>query len=130
MGAARGAGAAPGEGAVRADGDRAGIDRGTAEPRSPTRPLSPARRRDEATALLEQWRAEHLLSDAVWAVAAYALPIIVSHGTLRASPRRIAERTGLDIAVVNRALLDLCLAGCLRPVGETSRAQHTIYRLG
>ncbi|WP_340559577.1 hypothetical protein [Streptomyces sp. GSL17-111] len=106
------------------------LDRVTAEPQKPPRPMLPAQRRDEAAALLERWRAQHLLSKEVWAVAAYALPIILSHGTLQASPRRIAERTGLDVAVVNRALLDLCLAGCLRPVGETSRAHHTTYRLG
>ncbi|MBW1601707.1 Bro-N domain-containing protein [Streptomyces sp. JJ66] len=90
----------------------------------------PRQRHPEAAELLDKWRQQHLLSEEVWTVAAYALPIIVEHGTLQASPSKVAERTGLNVAVVNRALLDLCLAGCLRPVGETARAKHTIYQLG
>lgn len=90
----------------------------------------PAQRTPEAAEILERWRSRHLLGKEVWAVAAYALPIILEHGGLQASPRRIAERTGLDLATVNRALLDLVVAGLLRPVGETSRARHTVYDLG
>lgn len=106
------------------------LDRVTANPPRGPGARTPQRRKDEAAGLLESWRSRHLLSKDVWAVAAYALPIILEHGNLQASPRKIAERTGLDVALVNRALLDLCLAGCLRPVGETSRSKHTIYELG
>jgi DNA-binding MarR family transcriptional regulator len=115
------------------------LDRLTTEPpRGPRTARDPARRTlprqstrtPEAAEMLESWRNRHLLSPEVWAVAAYALPILLEHGDLQASPKRIAERTGLDQGTVNRALLDLVVAGLLRPVGETSRARHTAYTLG
>lgn len=90
----------------------------------------PGRRRTEAAALLARWRNRFLLGKDVWVVATYALPILLEHGQLQAAPRTIAERTGLDLPTVNRALLDLCLVGCLRPVGETAHARHTVYELG
>jgi hypothetical protein len=62
-------------------------------------------------------------------VAAYVLPVMLASGELRTPPRQIAEQTGLDPIVVNRALLDLLIAGCLMPSDGTTATGHMVYAL-
>jgi hypothetical protein len=104
------------------------LDRLTATPHQ-TRSLPLPPRTTESSRILDKWRSKHVLHPDVWAVAAYVLPVMLANGELRTPPRQIAEQTGLDPIVVNRALLDLLIAGCLMPSDGTTATGHMVYAL-